>query len=246
MIEMPTSENATDLRGRAVKAPRCVSLEQVEEGFEIDLPTEERRRLRETLIELALERGGDSFAIAEACQLAGVSPRQVEPALSTPEVAFAWIYRSCAAELQSVIAAAFESEPVWADAMRRSGYAATRWFEENPNVVRVGVVELRGAGEQAEIAREVFINWAIDLIDTGRAELDDPGSKDRSAAIAAMGASYSSLTKALLERGRDQQPSELVADWMYMAVLPYLGREAAVAELDRRALDLQRYRRGEI
>jgi hypothetical protein len=246
VAEVETLDNATDRATHPLKAPRSASPERVDEEFEITLPPEASRRLRETLIELAIESGGDSFALADASRGAGLPADQIERSFSTTEAAFAWIYRSSAAELQSVIAAAFECQEVWTDAMRCAGYSAARWFEDNPNVVRAGMVELRGAGEQAEIAREVFIDWAIDLIDTGRGELAEPDSKDRSAAVGAMGASYASLAKAVITRGPDPRPSELVADWMYAAVLPYLGREAAVAELDRRDSDLERFRRGEI
>jgi AcrR family transcriptional regulator len=235
-------------RGKAgtLKAPPVVPPEQVEAGFEICLPPRDRRRLREALIALAIERGGDSFTVVELSRRAGVSPEDFRRSFGTLEAAFTWIHLSYTAELKLAIATAFESQQAWADGMRGGAYAAARWFEENPDALRFGMVYSRGAGEQAEIAREETLDWAVDLIDTGRAELADPESKDRSAAIAAMGASYSSLSNAVMQRDGDLRPSQFVADWMYMAALPYLGREAALAELDRRDSDLERFGRGEI
>ena len=86
----------------------------------------------------------------------------------------------------------------------------------------------------------------VDLIDSGRRELPDPESKQRGLAVGAIGAAYNQLAAEIQERGADLRSSRFVADWMYLAVLPYFGPGAAQEELGRKAADLERYARGEI
>jgi hypothetical protein len=230
----------------AFTAPSFTSEGNLEEEFDLGLGHEVLTRVRQALIDLTLESGGCDFDVVELCDRAGIGADEFESCFGTLEVAFVWVHLSYTVGLKANIARAFEAQSSWADAIRAAAYAAARWFEENPRALRFGLVYSRGAGEKAEIAREETLDWAIDLIDTGRSQLDDPDSKDRSTAIAAMGASYTSLSNGVMQHGDEIRPVDFVANWLYVAVMPYLGREAALAELDRRDSDLERYRRGEI
>jgi hypothetical protein len=102
------------------------------------------------------------------------------------------------------------------------------------------------AGELAQAVRERQLNSMTDLIDTGRSQLPDPGCKDRSVAMGVWGALYAKLTAVAQRGGGFGSAAAYTPEFLYVAFLPYLGQEAAEAELRRGPEDLERYRRGEL
>jgi hypothetical protein len=81
----------------------------------------------------------------------------------------------------------------------------------------------------------------VEMVDGARSELDDPDSIPRSEAEAVVGAIYEGLLGVVSE-GDLERLTEHVPQLMYIAVLPYLGVEAAEEELRRGPDDLARYR----
>jgi hypothetical protein len=75
----------------------------------------------------------------------------------------------------------------------------------------------------------------VDLIDLGRRQMDHPSALTRVTAEAMAGALFNQMHLAL-GQGRLQATDELVPQFMYCTVLPYVGTEAAVDELSRSAL----------
>jgi hypothetical protein len=70
------------------------------------------------------------------------------------------------------------------------------------------------------------------MVDEGRQELPNPDSLPRATAEGAIGA----INKAILDASATGQPArgdELLGELMYIAVLPYVGPEAAEEELLR-------------
>lgn len=78
--------------------------------------------------------------------------------------------------------------------------------------------------------REEGIEALTALIDLGRGQLEDPASVPRSAAQIAAGVIYNRI-HVEVERGVEGLDDEMVRELMYTAVMPYLGIEAALAEL---------------
>jgi hypothetical protein len=70
----------------------------------------------------------------------------------------------------------------------------------------------------------------VEFIDLGRKELDDPESLTRATAEAVGGAIFSRIRSEIEADETDTLPA-LLPKMMYMAVLPYLGPEAAAEEL---------------
>lgn len=87
----------------------------------------------------------------------------------------------------------------------------------------------RSPGVRAPFPSEAEIECLVDLIDAGRAEPLAPASLTRVTAEALGGA----IVLELCRGARDDPPpeSELVPSLMYLAVLPYIGADAAAEEL---------------
>lgn len=85
----------------------------------------------------------------------------------------------------------------------------------------------------AQALRDRYLQRIVDLIDQGRADMDDPEALGRGVAEGVCGAIYSFLIHELQKDAAGiRTPEEFVPDLMYIAVRPYLGHAAAQEELD--------------
>jgi hypothetical protein len=137
-------------------------------------------------------------------------------------------------ELLARVAVAYQEEDRWRDRLRAVAYTMLRFLQEDPIRARAMTVEVLSAGDRAQLIRDAGMQALIELIDHGRQELDDPDSMSRATAEAIGGAIYNRMHVAVedgkLEHEQDYL-EHMVPELMYIAVLPYLGTEAAMEEL---------------
>jgi hypothetical protein len=114
--------------------------------------------------------------------------------------------------------------------MRASAYAQARWINENPRKVRFGMVEMLWAGELAQALRERAFKNYVEMVDDGRKVAEDPDAIPAFTAEAAIGSMTEMITKRM-QREHRPDPREFIPELMYLAVLPYLGEDAARREL---------------
>lgn len=119
------------------------------------------------------------------------------------------------------------------------------YFQEDSERASFFMIGARSAGDVAQARLYRMLELCIDLIDAGRQQLDDPDSVSRLKAEAVVGAIYEAVLTGLQRTGVEGFP-DLVPKLMYIAVLPYLGPEAAQEELRRGPQDFARYERGEL
>jgi hypothetical protein len=134
-------------------------------------------------------------------------------------------------ELLTRVALAFTAEEVWVDRLRAVAYEMARFLSEDSERAYLMTVEVLSAGPRAQAIRDAGMQALIELIDQGRQELDDPASMTRATAEGIGGAIYNRIHLDLA--AGDFDGMALVPTLMYNAVLPYLGTEAALAELHR-------------
>jgi AcrR family transcriptional regulator len=80
------------------------------------------------------------------------------------------------------------------------------------------------------------------LIDAGRNEMEDPESVPHTTAEALAGSAYGQVY-AKVVRGQAEELPQLIPQLISAAVMPYLGMDAALAELARDSEPIARYRR---
>lgn len=124
----------------------------------------------------------------------------------------------------------FAAEDRWADRLRAVAYALRDFLREDEGRARAMMLEAPHGNAETRRIREGGIEALTALIDLGRAELADPDSVPRSAAEIAAGVIYNRI-HVEVERGVGGLDDEMVRELMYAAVMPYLGIEAALAEL---------------
>lgn len=118
----------------------------------------------------------------------------------------------------------------WREGLRAVGYELRAFLIEDPERAREMVLETSEGDQRARAIRERGIDQLTTLIDFGRTEARDPDSIPATTAALTAGAIYNRIHVAL-EQGTDHLTPEMVRELLYTAVLPYLGREAALEEL---------------
>jgi hypothetical protein len=134
------------------------------------------------------------------------------------------------AEAIGFVRGAFATQERWRDGLRAALAAVLRWVQKDPARARFLLTEALADGKLANLGRPTASSL-VDLVDAGRQELPDPSAVSREMAEAVTGALLHRILAATHETSRP--PEALTAELMYVAVLPYLGHEAAREELRR-------------
>lgn len=125
----------------------------------------------------------------------------------------------------------FSAQAAWVDGLRAVAYELRDFLREDEERAWAMMIEAPHGNEETRRIRQQGIEGLTALIDLGRAELDDPESVLRRAAEITAGVIYNRIHVGV-ERGVETLDDEMVRELMYTAVLPYLGIEAALVELE--------------
>lgn len=137
------------------------------------------------------------------------------------------------ADNQRVVRQAFEREERWPDSMRAGAYAQARWIADHPEEVRFMMLETLWTSELTAALRDQFLAEYTAMIDAGRAVAPDPDAVPAMAAESVIGAIIQVLARYSGGNPEQRDPVAAVPEMMYLAVRPYLGEEAAKAELTK-------------
>jgi hypothetical protein len=134
------------------------------------------------------------------------------------------------ARMEAVASDAAAGEETWQGRLRAGLGALLEALEADPDLARAMVVEVHAAGPEALARRSEAMKRVTDFIDSARqastgAEAPPP--------IAAEGivAGMHAVIHAKLATGESEGFRELLPDFMYFAVLPYFGADAASVEM---------------
>jgi AcrR family transcriptional regulator len=205
----------------------------------------DRIKIERALVELVAEKGSTKVSLDQLLDRAGVDREAFAGSFADVQECLERTWERMTDEHVALVESTAAAEDSWRDGLRAAAYAALRFHQEDPVRARFFLLEVLAAGEFAQRRRELMMNAFIDLVDSARRELPDPESVPRSEAEAIVGAIYGAAVGGMKGGGIEKLP-ELVPQLLYIAVLPYLGAEAAEEELRRGPDDLVLYRRGEL
>lgn len=195
-----------------------------------DATANEVERLREALLDLCAERGYKKLKLKDLLERADVEKADFRRHYSDLDDCFAAvlgeIYDEFFAEAQEAVA----TQEGWRDRMRATAYALLRFLRRDRRVARFAAVEVEHAGKAAQGPFLETFNRLVDLLNEGSSEADGPESPGLATAIGIGGVVFARVQEAVAndELGLGE---EEIPELMYAAVLPYLGPEAAEAEL---------------
>jgi AcrR family transcriptional regulator len=176
------------------------------------------------------EKGFEATSVEKICARAGV-PRDDLPQPFQMKVLLALaVSEAYVEDFRDRVGGAFEGEEMWPDTLRAAAYETLRWVGHHPDAAWWGTVGVLEVGEVARARRDGVFAWTAGLIEAGREVSPDPEAVPAGAALHAVGAVVEALGRKVQGRIPDD-PVEAVPLMMYAAVRPYLGEEAARAEL---------------
>ena len=187
--------------------------------------------LAKATMEVLRERGFESTEVAEICRRAGLSAGDLTGRMRSKMYLVIAVSEAYADDFRAEVGAAFDSEPIWPESLRAAAYQVVRWIERHQEATWWGTVGLLEAGETARARRDEIFAWAARMIDAGRTVAPDPALVPDHAATLAIGAIVETLGRRM-QGGAGGKPVDGVRWLMYAAVRPYLGEEAARAELE--------------
>jgi AcrR family transcriptional regulator len=134
------------------------------------------------------------------------------------------------AQLEATVRTAGGAEESWQSQLRAGLDSLLGALEANPDIGRALLVEVHAAGSEALERRSETMKRVTDFIDSARRASN---GSEAPPPIAAEGivAGMHAVLHAKLATGADQGFRKLLPDFMYFAVLPYFGPEAADAEM---------------
>jgi hypothetical protein len=177
---------------------------------------------------------GQKASVDNVLARAGVSQEEFAGRYDSLEDFAVESYQLFIVSLERRIGIAFNSQDEWRDSLRAAAYEMADFMEEDPKLVRLGMIEvLRMKSEIARVRREELFSFFSELIDRGR---DEPGAQVGDGKVAAMFAigSIMQLLTHRLQEGAAIEPHATVPEMMYAVVRTYLGEEIAREELTLR------------
>jgi AcrR family transcriptional regulator len=201
----------------------------------------ERARIVEALIEIAAERGYAETSVEMILKRAALDRPAFDRHFRGKYDCFLSAWQEINERCMEEILTAYNSHEDWPDRLRAVAYEIVRALCHDPSRACFAV-EVLAAGDAARARRDMTMRVIASLIDAGRNEMEDPESVPHTTAEALAGSAYGQVY-AKVVRGQAEELPRLVPQLMSAAVMPYLGVEAALAELDHESESAARYRR---
>jgi AcrR family transcriptional regulator len=202
----------------------------------------QHRRLLCATVELAYEQGVQALTVATICERAGLSRKTFYDIFDEREDCLYVAFEDAVVQVTRVVEQATIGDRSWLERIRDGLGALLSFFDREPGLARLLVVEALSAGERTLQTRMRALAQIIAIVDEGRMEARASRELPPLTAEGIVGAVFSVIHARMLKQPRpgagDTQPciGELYGSLMAMVVQPYLGVAAARKELGRPAI----------
>lgn len=194
----------------------------------------QRMRILAATVHLASERGAQSVSVSDVIALSGVSRRTFYELFQSREGCVAGAIEHAIALAHARIRPAYESGDRWVDRVRGGLEELLRFFDEEPQLARLCVVESAHAGEPALALRWRVLDQLARVIDDGREGARRPPPPLAGECV--VGGMLAVVHTRLLRPGSGSL-TELLGPLMSMVAVVYAGTAAARRELVRGTAD---------
>lgn len=194
----------------------------------VDSP--KREKILAGMLEEVGSAGYDSTSVRTVLARTGLYRQAFYDNFSDKDECYRVAFAGGVARLEALAAAAAASEETWRAKLRAGLGAVLDFLDAEPDVGRALFVEVHAAGPEALARRAEAMKKAADFIDLARleaAEADSPPPIAPEGIVAGIHA----VVHSRLSTGAEEGFRGLLPEFMYFAVLPYFGAEAASAEM---------------
>jgi len=193
-------------------------------------PEAERRQIHNALVEVCREGGLGAATLERVIVRAAVDRAAFDRHFSDLDDCFAQYVGDACAPFTRSAWTTMETAEEWCTRLRCVIYEMVRFWREDEARAQMLLVETWASGPLAGLICEQVLEKMVDLIDHGRGFMDDPSALTRLTAEATAGALFNQM-HLLQSQKKLGEADRAVPQLMYFLVLPYLGAEAAAAEL---------------
>jgi AcrR family transcriptional regulator len=192
----------------------------------------QRARLLRAVAETCAEHGAANLTVGHIVERSGVSRRTFYEAFSGREDCLLAAVDQALGRLGERVIPVYRTPGRWVDRMRAAVLEALEFFDEEPYIARLLLVETLGSGERVLRLRQSVLVEIIAALDEARSQTKSAVNPPPLAAEGALGGALAVLHARLLDA--EHKPLvELTGQLMSILVLPYLGASAARRELTR-------------
>ncbi len=232
-----TGERRNALRARSgrVSAPPRVQVAEMQ-----------RARLLAAAVVTIGELGYARSSVAHITGRARVSRRTFYDLFANREECFLAVLEDAVGRIEGEIVAADLAGLAWRDRVRGGLLAILSFFDREPLLARVCVVDALQGGPRVLAWREGVLSGLAEVLDEGRGERG-AGSRRECTALTAeglVGAAFAIVHTRLIAKERCESLRGLAGELMSLIVLPYLGPSVARSEQERSLPPLPRSERG--
>jgi len=225
------SEAATNVRAGAAGAgairavqplPRSPTLEVV------DSP--KRERILEGMLRAVGAEGYDATSVRTVLDRTGLYRQAFYDEFPDKDACYLAALETGIARLEAIVVRAAASQQSWGGRLRAGLAGLLDALDDDPDYGRGVIVGVHSAGAEALEIRAKAMKRAAEFIDLARREMDE---SDAPPPIAPEGivAGIHAIVHSRLSTGATEGFRELLPEFMYFAVLPYFGAEAASEEM---------------
>jgi AcrR family transcriptional regulator len=190
----------------------------------------DRNRICEAMIDLCVEHGYVNVTLSMVLERAAVSEAAFRENFDDLEDCFCSVMEAQIGIAGEQVLAAYAGEQGWQRQMRAAARALLDYVLEDLKRAHFVCVEVVYAGDRAKLIRDQLMQAFFLLIDQGRQEMPDPDLLTPFTAEAIGSSIYQRMQNALANDQLEEFENS-IPEMMYLAVLPYLGAEAAEEEL---------------
>jgi AcrR family transcriptional regulator/DNA-binding MarR family transcriptional regulator len=200
----------------------------------------QRSRMLAAALSAVEEVGYSRMTVAQVISRAKVSRKTFYDVFADREDCFLAALEQAVAQAGRHVKDAYDQETAWREGVRAGLGELLVFFDEEPALARLVLVEALGAGPRVLERRAEILDELAKIVDQGRFATSAGREPPEVVAEGVVGAVFAVLhTRALGEDGHERFAC-LLGSLMNIVVLPYLGARAASRELTRPAPERRR------
>jgi AcrR family transcriptional regulator len=192
----------------------------------------QRERILAAVGDVVSAAGYHDMSVEDVIVTAGVSRRTFYEHFANKQEAFLAAYDAVLLQLLSAVQDAYEPEGTFVDRMRAGLAAFLDFLAREPGFARMCIVEALAAGPDAIARRNGAMSAFATIVADNAREFGTPLEPHPLTAETIVGGIYEVVYTRIV-RGDIRQLPELLPDLLYAALLPYQGKEVALAEYKR-------------
>jgi AcrR family transcriptional regulator len=194
----------------------------------------ERERLLEAMVHTVAAKGYEGATVADVVEVAGVPRETFDQLFTGKEECFLEAYEAAVDVLFAHVSGAYESMAgsPWPDRIVAALRALLELLAAEADIARMAIVEVTAVGEEARARYRDALARFAPLLEEGQAVSSQGENLPPGTARFAVGGA-TSLIFDEVRAGRADELGRILPQLVFAVLMPYLGAEAAEAEMER-------------